>query len=184
MACFTALPLSEQMTRVSPATTLFCQKQEQPCKQETYKVMQHTAQLFLASAMLFAAANIHAQPTVIGQPTNQSVSLGASASFQVSSTTTNPPILYQCLYQWRFGGSNVPLATNFSLVLTNIQVPNAGDYDVVVSDGFGSTTSQVAHLEVDPAFTKVTSGRIVTDAGSWSSCAWADYDNDGSSIFS
>ncbi len=137
--------------------------------------MQTKVHLFVASAMLLTVASTHAQPTIVDQPTNQSVSLGASASFQVSTTTTNPPIKYQ----WRFATTNLPLATNFSLLLKNIQMSNAGDYDVKVTDGSGSSTSQVARLEVDPAFTKVTSGRIVTDAGSWSSCAWGDYDNDG-----
>jgi hypothetical protein len=131
--------------------------------------------ILLASAMLLAAAKTHAQPTITSQPTNQSVSLGASASFQVSTTITNPPILYQ----WRFINTNLPLATNFSLALTNIQMSNAGAYDVMLTDASGSTTSQVARLEVDPAFTKITSGGIVNDVGNWIACAWGDYDNDG-----
>jgi hypothetical protein len=47
------------------------------------------------------------------------------------------------------------------------------------NDSSGSITSTVAHLEVDPTFTKVTSGRIVTDLGTGIGCAWGDYDNDG-----
>jgi hypothetical protein len=94
--------------------------------------------IFLASAVLLAGANTHAQPAITGQPTNQSVSLGASASFQVSATTTNPPILYQ----WRFVSTNLPLATNFNLALINIQMSNAGAYDVMLTDASGSTTSR------------------------------------------
>src|SRR5437762_2149332 len=139
--------------------------------------MKTKAHIFLAGAMLVAGANIQAQaqPVITKQPTNQSVSLGASASFQVSATTVLPPILYQ----WRFASTNLPLATSFRLVLTNIQVSSAGDYDVVVTDSSGSVTSSVANLEVDPTFTKITTGAIVTDVGTGAACAWGDYDNDG-----
>ncbi|PYK98467.1 MAG: hypothetical protein DME19_12435, partial [Verrucomicrobia bacterium] len=145
------------------------------CKPREPNEMKTKAHICLAGAMLVTAANDHAQPAITRQPTNQSVSLGASASFQVSATTTNPPILYQ----WLFATTNLPLATSFRLVLTNIQVANAGDYDVMVSDSSGSVTSHVAHLDVDPTFTKITSSSIVTDLGTGAACAWGDYDNDG-----
>jgi len=128
-----------------------------------------------AGIFLAALVNGFGQPVITKQPTNQSVSLGASASFQVSATTSNPPLLYQ----WRLASANLATASTSSLVLTNIQLANAGDYDVVVADSSGSSTSEVARLEVDPTFTKITSGPVVTDAGSWAGCAWGDYDNDG-----
>src|SRR6266516_802940 len=117
----------------------------------------------LACSLLLTAAlaKAHAQPVITRQPTNQSVSLGASAKFQVSATSTNPPILFQ----WRFATTNVANAVNSSLTLTNIQITNAGDYDAVLTDGSGSVTSRVAHLEVDPTFTKITKGSIVNDGG-------------------
>ncbi|PYI84019.1 MAG: hypothetical protein DME26_13865 [Verrucomicrobia bacterium] len=135
------------------------------------------AKACLAATGIFLAAsvNIFSQPTLTGQPANQSVSLGASAKFQVSATSTNPPIRYQ----WRFVAANLAGQTNSALNLTNIRVINAGDYDAVLSDSSGSVTSRVAHLEVDPTFTKITSGRIVNDRGSSVACAWADYDDDG-----
>ena len=71
-----------------------------------------------------------AQPVITRQPTNISVSLGASATFQVSATSTNPPILVQ----WRFVSTNLEAKTNLSLNLTNIQLLNAGDYDAVLTD--------------------------------------------------
>jgi VCBS repeat protein len=37
----------------------------------------------------------------------------------------------------------------------------------------------VAHLEIDPTFTRITTGAIVNDGGNSSACAWGDYDNDG-----
>src|SRR5881396_3229692 len=99
---------------------------------------------FLATAtFLTAFIDGFRQPTITKQPTNQSVSLGASAKFQVTAASTSPPILFQ----WRFATTNVPNATNSSLALTNIQITTAGDYDAILTDSSGSVTSQVAHLE-------------------------------------
>jgi hypothetical protein len=54
-----------------------------------------------------------------------------------------------------------------------------GSYAVVVTNVAGSVTSQDAHLDVDPTFTKITAGKIVTDIGVSFACAWGDYDDDG-----
>ena len=138
--------------------------------------METKNQIILASAIFLAAlADAHAQPVITKQPTNQSVSLGAGAKFQVSATSTNSPILFQ----WRFATTNLAGAAKSSLTLTNLQTHNGGDYDAVLTDGSGSVTSRVAHLDVDPTFTKITTGSIVNDGGFSISCAWGDYDDDG-----
>src|SRR5262245_8054717 len=114
------------------------------------------------------------QPTITRQPTNQSVSLGASATFQVT-TTNNPPVTFQ----WRFNAVELYGAITNLLTLTNIQTNNAGNYDVLVADVSGSVTSQIATLTVDTTFTKITTGVIVTDKNDYWNGSWADYDNDG-----
>jgi len=130
----------------------------------------------VAGAILFVVmADALAQPVITRQPTNQSVSLGASVKFQVAATTTSPPIRYQ----WRFAAAELAGQTNSTLNLTNIQVINAGSYGAVLTDGSGSITSRLALLEVDAAFTKITTGGIVTDIGTAIGCAWGDYDGDG-----
>jgi hypothetical protein len=50
------------------------------------------------------------------------------------------------------------------LILTNLTLAHAGDYVVVVTNASGAVTSRVAKLEVDPTFTKITTGVIVTRA--------------------
>ena len=49
----------------------------------------------------------------------------------------------------------------------------------MLTDNSGSITSRVAHLEVDPTFTKITTGAIVNSSGYGFGCAWGDYDGDG-----
>jgi hypothetical protein len=114
------------------------------------------------------------QPTITIQPKNQSVSLGAQVTFDVRASGTSP-----FGYQWRYNDAAIPGATGISLVLTNIQLANAGTYTAVVTDALGSTTSQPATLEVDPTFTKITTGPVVTERSSFISAAWGDFDGDG-----
>jgi hypothetical protein len=82
-------------------------------------------------------------------------------------------------YQWKFNQGDLPGQTNRTLVFPSVQLTNAGDYTVVVTNVAGAT-SQVATLTVDPTFTKIATSPIVTDAG-WSvGGTWGDYNNDGS----
>ncbi len=108
------------------------------------------------------------------QPGNLSVSLGANALFQTTALGSDP-----LAYQWRFNGTAIMDETNPAVTISNVQLTNAGSYTVVVTDISGSVTSRVATLQVDPAFTKITTGAIVTNVGTGTACAWGDYDNDG-----
>jgi len=132
--------------------------------------------IFLIGSFLLTFLSLGlADPTFTKHPTNQSVSLGANVQFVSLATTTNPPLNYQ----WRLASTNLPARTSASLSLTNVQLADAGDYDVVATAGSSSATSHLAHLDVDPTFTKITTGRIVTDVGTGTACAWGDYDGDG-----
>src|SRR6266545_4317111 len=61
----------------------------------------------------------------------------------------------------------------------NVTLAQAGGYFAIVSNDGGAATSAVAMLNVDPTFTKITTGLIATDGGDSSGCAWGDFDNDG-----
>ena len=63
---------------------------------------------------------------------SNSVSPGANLVFKATAGGT-PPLQYQ----WQFNLSDLPGQTNFSLVLTNVQLTNAGDYTVVVRNAAG-----------------------------------------------
>src|SRR4051812_48796158 len=98
----------------------------------------------LVYSLLLAAglAQAYGQPVITKQPTNASVSLGATVKFQISATSANPPILYQ----WRFASTILDGKTTSALNLTNIQIINEGEYDAVLTDSSGSVTSRVARL--------------------------------------
>src|SRR5207244_2315729 len=87
--------------------------------------------------------SVLAPPSITQQPVSLTVTQGMTASFTV--TATGDPVLG---YQWFLGASAVPQATNASLNLNNVQASQAGSYKVVVSNGAGSATSQVASLTV------------------------------------
>jgi hypothetical protein len=54
---------------------------------------------------------------------------------------------------------------------------HVGDYFVVITNAGGAVTSQVARLNIDPTFTKITAGRVVTDIEKSWSAAWGDYND-------
>jgi hypothetical protein len=56
-----------------------------------------------------------------------------------------PPLAYQ----WRLNGVAVPGATNASLSIPTLTLSQAGNYDLVVTNSYGSATSQVASVTED-----------------------------------
>jgi hypothetical protein len=123
---------------------------------------------------LLAVSAALAQPRFTTQPTHHSVSLGANVTNFVFASGVAP-----LSYQWRFNDAEIAGAIKRTLILTNVQLANAGDYTIVVTNNSGSVTSRVARLDVDPTFTMITTGPVVTDFGGSVSAAWGDYDNDG-----
>ena len=127
--------------------------------------------IYLSARVLLAA---DLPPTIVVQPRSQSASLGADITFRVTASRAGP-----VSFQWQFNQTALPNATDSTLVLSNVQTAQAGDYTVVVSNDFGSITSQVATLTIDPTFTKISLGPVVNDHGDSTGAAWGDYDNDG-----
>ncbi len=84
-------------------------------------------------------------PVIVTQPASQTVIVGGSASFTVSATGSGV-----LSYQWYRNSVSVPGATAATLSLSNIQLGQAGNYTVVVSNAGGSATSNVATLTVNP----------------------------------
>jgi enediyne biosynthesis protein E4 len=126
-----------------------------------------------------AQLNVILPPKITVQPTNwASVSLGASVTNRTQATGA------LLSYQWCLNGAPVPSQTNRWIILTNLQLSDAGDYTAVVTNIGGSVTSLVVTLTPDPTFTQINTGVLVTDtAGGWHG-SWVDYDGDGNLDFS
>lgn len=83
------------------------------------------------------------KPWILSPPTSTTVDAGTDAALSVYAAGTPP--LY---YQWWWESSPVAGQQGGSLVVTNAQLQNSGDYFVIVSNSLGSVTSSVATLTV------------------------------------
>lgn len=82
-------------------------------------------------------------PQLTLQPQSRNLPRGTNTTFTAWGTGSKP-----FHYRWRFNGTNLPSATSPNLVLTNLQLAQAGQYSVVVSNISGVTTSAVAILNI------------------------------------
>ncbi len=113
------------------------------------------------------------------------VGIGAGEDFNLASVAAGPQILSQIVssacanakgvlvlnpniqgslpmsYQWLHNGTIIQNATNRSLFQSNINSANGGSYAIVVSNGFGLATNQVASVNVS------TSPQTLSAVGVW-----------------
>jgi len=82
-------------------------------------------------------------------------------------------------YQWLKEGTLLPGQTTNLLRFPSVQLADLGFYSVIVTNVAGAVTSNPVRLNVDPTFTKIPTGPLVTDTGSSWGCGWADFDSDG-----
>ena len=94
----------------------------------------------------FESCETSAPPHVVTQPLTQSVYEGRGTSLTVAVAGSCP-----LAYQWQQNGSNLVGATNNSLLLNDLVSSHSGPYRVIITNSFGSVTSQVAVLTVLPA---------------------------------
>ena len=83
-------------------------------------------------------------PVITVQPAGLTNNPGTTATFTVEATGTAP-----LDYRWSFNGTNLPDATHSSLTLTNVQITDAGNYTVKVTNPAGGTVSSNALLTVN-----------------------------------
>jgi hypothetical protein len=102
-------------------------------------------------------------PTIITQPTSQSVRLDESAAFSVTATGTEP-----LLYQWFFNDQVIANGTNALLFISSAQLTDAGTYTVQVTNPAGEpATSQPATLTVTTT-TEESFNRVISLDGNGS----------------
>jgi len=114
--------------------------------------------MLVAVAACLGTVSLRAAPTITQQPVKATKFETENHTFTVTATGTAP-----LTYQWQKSGGNLGGKTNDSLLLTNLQLSDAGIYSVVVSNISGAITSAPAQLTVrgtnDP--------RYPTPQGGW-----------------
>lgn len=101
-------------------------------------------QLTMDADHTMEARYVVAPPVITGQPQDVITGPGSNATFRVVASE----VTVVTRYQWRFNGTDIPGATNDTLVIGPVDAGCAGNYDVVVSNPGGSTTSSPAKLTV------------------------------------
>jgi hypothetical protein len=99
-------------------------------------------------------------PSILTQPANQTVAPGGTATFVVTAAGNGP-----LFYQWQFQGTNLPGKTDDTLNVIDAHQANIGNYQVIVTNLFGSVTSAPAVLNLQPGVT-VQPTNVTAVAGS------------------
>ena len=109
-----------------------------------------------AQSCALAGFIITDQPVVSKDPTNTSVNLGSTLTLSTVAFGL-PNGLY---YQWRHYGTNLPAPSSATYSKAGVTAADAGDYDLVVTNAYGSATSAVATVTVVavPTITKNLAG--------------------------
>jgi hypothetical protein len=89
-----------------------------------------------------ATLTVTAPPTIVVAPSDIEARGGSNVTLSVTATGPGP-----LTYQWRFNGANIAGATSRTLLLTNLQLEQTGQYQVLVSNP-NATVSAYAQLTV------------------------------------
>jgi hypothetical protein len=85
-------------------------------------------------------------PSFATQPQSRTATVGENVTLSVTATGKPAPTC-----QWFFNGVLIGGATSDTLVLNSVQMANAGNYTVAVTNSSGTVTSNQAALNVNPA---------------------------------
>ncbi len=99
--------------------------------------------LLLAGTFLAIVTVGLAQPVITEQPQSCTNIAGTTAEFRVTAVGDEP-----LAYQWQKNVVDLAGETNTTLVLSNVQTADAGEYRVIVTNSTGSATSDIARLVV------------------------------------
>ncbi|MCX7922339.1 MAG: DUF4347 domain-containing protein [Clostridia bacterium] len=113
-------------------------------------------------------------PSITSQPSSQTITAGQTVTLTVAATGDAP-----LTYQWKKGGTdvsdggNISGATTDTLTITNAQAADAGNYTVVITNGAGDVTSNVATLTVNPAVPSAPIGVMATGGNAKVTLNWS-----------
>jgi sugar lactone lactonase YvrE len=121
-----------------------------------YSVIVTSAYGSVTSAL--ATLTVQESPIITAEPASQIAAVGNSPIFSVAVLGQGP-----FGYLWYFDSTNlIQSATNNILTLPGVLTNQAGDYTVVVTNSYGSVTSQIARLSVGFAPSVITQPSSLT----------------------
>lgn len=92
---------------------------------------------------VMSSADYFVSPVLLSVPQSQAVRAGTNLTLTVSASGVGT-----LRYQWWWNGTNLPAATNATLLLTNAQPDQSGLYLVWVMDDLGTNRSPPAQLTI------------------------------------
>jgi sugar lactone lactonase YvrE len=95
---------------------------------------------FVGAATVLSVTNA---PAITVYPGTLTAAAGSNAMLSITAFGAEP-----LSYQWSFDGANLSGATASVLAVTNMTPANAGSYQVVVSNSYGSATSLIGTLQL------------------------------------
>jgi hypothetical protein len=95
-----------------------------------------------------ATVTVYVPVSITTHPASQVVPARSTVLFSVVADGYPAPS-----YQWAFNGTNLPGATSSTLTITNVLLPDMGDYAVLVGNGYSSQLSATATLRMSPSIT-------------------------------
>ncbi|RYD33717.1 MAG: hypothetical protein EOP87_10510, partial [Verrucomicrobiaceae bacterium] len=101
-------------------------------------------------------------PEIVTPPVAVAAAVGGSASFQVTATGSGT-----LSYQWKFNGSDLPGANGPGYLIPGVTAANAGSYQVVVSNTYGSVTSGSVALSILSGSGLLTNGSFESGFTGW-----------------
>jgi uncharacterized lipoprotein YddW (UPF0748 family) len=130
----------------------------QPVLEGSYRVVITNVSGAVTSAPALLTVNL--PPNITGQPQSQTVTEGTDVLFNVSAGGTEP-----LTYQWYFKNHLIPGETESTLARPNVQLSDAGEYQVVVGNMVTSVASSAVLLTVNPIIPPQINSITVTNAG-------------------
>jgi len=98
-------------------------------------------------------------PSIIAQPTDQSILSGESTTFRVLAEGSQP-----LSYRWRRNGVDIPGATSPSYTTPTLTTGDGALFSVTVKNSAGTVTSRAAQLTVAKLKVTVDSATITVDS--------------------
>lgn len=105
-----------------------------------------------------ASLVVHSPAEIVTEPVGGNIIVGNAKVLSVVATGDEP-----LLYQWRKDGVPLDGKTSPSLSLTNVQVANSGNYDCVVTNDYGTDSSNVAFLNVQDKFLALSAASYLVE---------------------